>query len=135
MRLGVQHPQEGALDIRRHDGATVVKADTRPQVKDVTLACAVCRPAVGQAGQQPAVAIELCESVEQQSDHLACGHVGGQCRVERAGIVALVVDRFPDLCPLAGLLAGGQQTQEQRTLRGVEKVDSAVQVSQHSQDW
>src|SRR5204863_7672777 len=86
----------------------------------------------------PAIGVELRESVEEQRHHLARRHVGGECRVERAWIVGLVVDE----AARSGLIssaclttAGGEKTEEQGALRGVEKVDSAEQVSQHSGNW
>src|SRR5437867_12563412 len=83
-----------------------------------------------------AVGIELREAIEQERRHLAGRHVGGERRIERAGVVGLVVDEPPALSSAAGVtLAGGENREEQGALRGVEKVDSAEQVSQHSGNW
>src|SRR5882762_3146504 len=63
----------------------------RAGVKDVSLAVALGPPAVGEAWQQTAIGIELGQSIEQQRHHLAGGDVGRERRIERAGVVGLVV--------------------------------------------
>src|SRR5229473_5013192 len=114
----------------------IVKCDSRTQMKDVTLRFLVGSPTIGKAGQQFAVGIELRQTVEQQRDHLARRHICGQRRIERTWVVGFVVDEPPQLVPAARLcMAGSEKTEEQGARRGVEKVDSAEQVSQHSQDW
>ena len=73
----------------------VVECDSRTQMKYVPLRPLVGGPAIGKAGQQFAVGIELRQTIEQQRDHLARRHISGQRRIERAGIVAFVVDESP----------------------------------------
>src|SRR5947207_15688917 len=83
-----------------------------------------------------AVGIELRQAIEQERRHFPGRYVGGERRVEGAGVVGLVVDQPPSLSPAAGFtMAGGEKAEEQGALRGVEKVDSAEQVSQHSGNW
>ena len=137
MRRGIEDAPEGAFNIRGDQRSPVMKADAGTKMEDVPLSFSIGRPAVGEAGQEPAIGVELRESVEEQRHHLARRHVGGECRVERARIVGLVIDEaarsglISSACPTT---AGGEKTQEQGALRGVEKVDSAEQVSQHSRD-
>src|SRR6266540_2555190 len=133
----IQHPQQRAFYIRGDERTAVMKGDTGAQMEDVALGGSIGGPAVGQSGQQLAVGVELRQPVEQQRHHFAGRHVGGECRIERARIVRLVVDEPPppSLVAAAGSMTGGEKTEEQGVLGGVEKVDSTVQVSQHSRDW
>src|SRR3954470_3149388 len=104
-------------------------------MEDVTLTLAVCGPTIGECGEKFAVRIELRETVEQQRHHFARRHIGGERGVERARVVRLVIDESPRLADACLTMAGREKTEEQGAPRGVEKVDSTVQVSQHSRDW
>src|SRR5205823_1926385 len=103
----------------------IVKRDARTKMKDVALRIRVGSPTIGKAGQQFAVGIELRQTIEQLRDHLARRHIGRQRRIERARIVAFVVDESPQLFSAGLRLAGGDDREEQGALRVVEKVDSA----------
>src|SRR5574341_378890 len=107
-------------------------------MEDVAPAVALGAPAVGEAREQPAVRVELREPVVQERHHFARRDIGRQGGIERPRIVAFVIreagrsarTRFS--AREAEADEERQRATEQTHAAGVEKVDSGVEVTQHT---
>ena len=88
---GIQGPQVALPNVARLDRAPVVEPRVAAQVEGVDRPCARHLPALGEAGLQPALGVELRQVIEQQGDDFAGRDIGGERRVERPRIVVEVV--------------------------------------------
>ena len=114
--LGVEH----ALPARQHlacdERRPVGERDAAAQVERVGQPVGRRLPARGERGDHLRVGGEAREPVEQVGDRAAGGHVGGEGRVERAGIV--VVARVDEGAPIRASAAPAAGRGEEREEQG-----------------